>query len=562
MMIKSKRSMKLFALYATLLFSLLLNQGWAQASDTSPIPEWKSYPTFGIEITDTVMFDMAGSLLSTNEALGTTPRSESNYDGFDRLCSSLEVEYCDPTKKTLNSRAILNPCLGTYLNPCLDEVQVTDNSGKTHKLDYVRSVRGNTFKGDKKFNLPDGGTISLWRSEQLSGVKDFAVTYSIEYFGKKPSDNFFKPRLANVSIQPFIARSNSKARNFYYRENPPSSPNRVTNPFGSVSSIGLNDFGINCAWQEDLVCGAEQELENNYIYSVSIVTPKEFTGWLQGRLYSPQIEVQTVSNDLNKITVNAYPVQVPRVVSDIEYSKTNNEVEELFKSDKSFQNKSNFRNILSTDNLNNLKYLDAFNKFLMDKATLTSTKWSFKTMDKDDGSTSNKCLVSNTKLMGMVTTNAMIYEGGVPEFKDGNLEYRVAGLRLNPDNSVFLGAYDLVLRSEAARCLYQFTNAPLSAEISVTGSDGEKKVATTKVSEEKGWLHLGAYNFTFSQPTIKMTLKQAAVTPSPTPTPLVTSSPSPAAAILRKATVTCVKGKQTKKITGFSPKCPAGYKKK
>ena len=59
-----------------------------------------------------------------------------------------------------------------------------------------------------------------------------------------------------------------------------------------------------------------------------------------------------------------------------------------------------------------------------------------------------------------------------------------------------------------------------------------------------------------------MTLKQAAVTPSPTPTPLVTSSPSPAAAILRKATITCVKGKQTKKITGFSPKCPAGYKKK
>jgi hypothetical protein len=30
----------------------------------------------------------------------------------------------------------------------------------------------------------------------------------------------------------------------------------------------------------------------------------------------------------------------------------------------------------------------------------------------------------------------------------------------------------------------------------------------------------------------------------------------------KKATVTCVKGKLTKKVTAVNPKCPAGYKKK
>ena len=30
----------------------------------------------------------------------------------------------------------------------------------------------------------------------------------------------------------------------------------------------------------------------------------------------------------------------------------------------------------------------------------------------------------------------------------------------------------------------------------------------------------------------------------------------------KKATITCVKGKTTKKVTGVSPKCPSGYKKK
>ena len=29
-----------------------------------------------------------------------------------------------------------------------------------------------------------------------------------------------------------------------------------------------------------------------------------------------------------------------------------------------------------------------------------------------------------------------------------------------------------------------------------------------------------------------------------------------------KSTITCVKGKTTKKVTGVSPKCPSGYKKK
>jgi hypothetical protein len=50
-------------------------------------------------------------------------------------------------------------------------------------------------------------------------------------------------------------------------------------------------------------------------------------------------------------------------------------------------------------------------------------------------------------------------------------------------------------------------------------------------------------------------------TPSatPTPTPTVVATAMPAA---KKTTITCVKGKITKKVTGVKPKCPAGYKKR
>lgn len=46
-------------------------------------------------------------------------------------------------------------------------------------------------------------------------------------------------------------------------------------------------------------------------------------------------------------------------------------------------------------------------------------------------------------------------------------------------------------------------------------------------------------------------------TPTPTPTPTPTAKP-----VAKKVTITCVKGKTVKKVSGTNPKCPAGYKKK
>jgi hypothetical protein len=138
----------------------------------------------------------------------------------------------------------------------------------------------------------------------------------------------------------------------------------------------------------------------------------------------------------------------------------------------------------------------------------------------------------------------MAYTGDIPDWDGKALSYQVAGMHLESDgSSVVRGSYDLVMRSDVARCLYGFSSAPVSATISVVGEGGENKVATTVVSEKDGWLKLAAYGFTFSSPTISVKLSQAK---------------APA----KKTTITCVKGKLTKKITAVGPKCPAGYKKK
>jgi hypothetical protein len=114
------------------------------------------------------------------------------------------------------------------------------------------------------------------------------------------------------------------------------------------------------------------------------------------------------------------------------------------------------------------------------------------------------------------------------------------------------------MRSDVARCIYGFSRAPISATLEITSSDGTPQIATTIIGEKNGWVYLRAKNFGFSDPIIKAKLSQEPeVVVTPTPTPIVTTKPA-----AKKFTVTCVKGKTTKKVTAVKPACPKGFKKK
>ena len=146
--------------------------------------------------------------------------------------------------------------------------------------------------------------------------------------------------------------------------------------------------------------------------------------------------------------------------------------------------------------------LDNFRKEVSDTSKGVNTLWNFGTIN---GNGNAKCLNDSSKVLGIVTTNSMVYDGGVPAYKVGFLNYQVAGLHYMPDGSeLAIGTYDMVIRSETARCLYGFSKAPLSATVSVINDKGAKTTATTVVSEKNGWLKLAAYGFTFSKKTIKV----------------------------------------------------------
>jgi hypothetical protein len=121
----------------------------------------------------------------------------------------------------------------------------------------------------------------------------------------------------------------------------------------------------------------------------------------------------------------------------------------------------------------------------------------------------------------------------------------------------------LAIRSEAARCIYNFTEAPLRAEVTVTSADGTSQdVATESMTERDGWIRLGAYNFTFSTPTVKVKFIQDAPAKKPSAQDQSAPAKEPVTsqtASKRQTQITCVKGKVTKVFKAKT--CPKGYKK-
>jgi hypothetical protein len=177
------------------------------------------------------------------------------------------------------------------------------------------------------------------------------------------------------------------------------------------------------------------------------------------------------------------------------------------------------------------------------------------------GDSIKKCLGDSKNLTGIVTTNAGMYVASPPTFnqESQSLDYKVTSPHFNDTGKANVGNYNLVIGSEAARCIYGFTKAPISATVSIISADGTAQVASTTVNEKNGWLYLSANGFTYSAPTVRVKLTQEAEKPAVTPTPSASAAPVAAA---KKTSITCIKGKLSKKVTAVKPVCPAGYKKK
>ena len=524
------------------------------------------------------------------------------------LCSSTSDLHCKNISQ-FSYQSIFPICLSAADLDCIEGVSAISSSGRVEAgkfISYTVPEHVNKFPPDPVLGIPKTETPSLW--EIPSAPHQYGTQYAVvvgqsgsvkmETYGNSTQSQLYAYLLPVSKIDMGYLRNESPLKVGYDSlwEAPRDSAGRT-----NTQGYGTSTDACTMSLAEVGKCLTSHIFPDGFKYSLKIRLSKEPVAWLHGRMVDPSISINPL-NSAVEMVVTASPTKVPVFSLGLDSSKLSSEQENIWVScftdgtacigggtqggatiDFSRSFTADYSKTLNLwANMNGfgpvaIKGIQLLAPLVGDKSQALPSAWSFHTLPTNQLTNANSCFATGAGLKGIVTTNSTAYSEGPPAFKDGSLQYTVASAHYNPDGSVFKGTYNLVMRSDVARCLYKFTNAPIKASISVISSDGSADVATTVSNETGGWLYLSANNFTFSTPTVQVKLSQDAPAPLVAPTPIATPKPDPSAssapvaapapivvpiAAAKKTTITCIKGKTTKTVTAVKPTCPTGYRKK
>ena len=513
-------------------------------------------------------------LWSQSSIYGQDQRGSKKLEDWKQLwCSGWDDPSCS-VYDNLFADLILSPCLNDADRACLDGIEAKNSSGTLEKLTLYgeatsQKIARYQFKsGANLVDVPAGGGLSIWKSSE------------------KNADGSDRLYAAHILLR-YIATSS--------RQSGEAADKIVLSDFkGQIYPVTLKSGATCKEFAIGSQCIDSVNFTGNEKLAVTLRMNKDLTGWIFGRMQNSEFAVTSLDAGYNKIRIGGDVTLVPELAAKVAKSdiskdpKLEKYLRDFFTYGRpgvsvpnpgsgSFNDGSiggyqstSYEGFLAAQTTTRLISVN-FDKFALFSAfedqlkpfsppasnngrnILRETNSIFWNFGANTYIGSNKCSADKTKLHGLVVTNASIFENGPPEFKDGSLNYRVAGVHNNLDGSEFKGRYTYIVRSDTARCYYGFSNAPIEARVEVLSSNNTTQVASVLVSEKDGFIKLQADNFTFSSPTIKVKFSQDSAQPTAT-----TAKIAPK----KSSTITCIKGKTSKKITGVNPKCPAGYKKK
>lgn len=407
-------------------------------------------------------------------------------------CPTIDDPICDFSKPGYGPLAFLTMplCESSAAEDCIEGVTFS-RATESLAVEYFGDVPGQpSFPADEKTQLYRGGVAPIFKvpgAPHAGG--DLYMVAGRATLNYQAQDKRFKTNDFYLYVIPISIQSASYV-------------------------MGFRD-AMPCIWGTPELCGVRHDFPEGIQIGASLRLTTDIGGWFLGRMQGPEVKVEPFSPRNNKVSVVASPVEVARFAH--KAPKSQFTLDDL----RAAGNVGGLGNFFQSDgparigntgyDTSNFGLLNHYRDRVKDTAIAVTTHWGMRTTSS---TSANGCLSDNSRVLGVVSTNAMVYDGFVPKFSNGFLDYRVAGLHLMPDGQTpVVGVYDLVMRSETARCLYGFTNAPVSATVTITGT-GNLNVATTLVSERDGWLKLAAYGFTFSEKGIRVQLKQQAV-PAP-----------------------------------------------
>ncbi len=503
---------------------------------------------------------------------GAPPSVISFCDGLkDPKCASAEF---------MKYYALMPSCKSVTEVDCIESIYaVAPGSPARIKGIYKESIPEkieNQYQADPDNGLPQGSVSGVWEIPNIKhggGSTDFVAIVSrvgsLKHNGSSwvpqpPGSDPWGGGDFRAAIYPVNVIRDSR-----YKVN----VSEIIKQPNGTTSMGINHpsqlpFDV-CAIVGNGVCALRQTFPEEVKFGMVIRFSKVINGWMHGRIDSPEIDYELTSYG-TRVDMKGQSIRVPILAG---WASPSDFLDADRQMNGFLNNADGGTSYPGSSGDYSMNMLNLWSKVLKDTAAANPTQWIFYNLPERDIESASSCIKNSKTLAGFVTTNSTTYTATPPIYNDqtGTLDYKVASPHFLPDGKVFQGKYNLYIDSKVARCIYKFSNAPISATVSITSSDGgQQSVATTVVSEQNGWLHLSAAGFTFSSPTLKVKLTQdanAVATPTPSPqsvTPSVTPTAKtvePISVTPKKLTISCAKGKVTKKITAVAPKCPSGYKK-
>jgi hypothetical protein len=154
--------------------------------------------------------------------------------------------------------------------------------------------------------------------------------------------------------------------------------------------------------------------------------------------------------------------------------------------------------------------------------------------------------------------------------KDQSLDFAIQSPHTKANGSANTGFFKLWTTDEFIDCKWPGNTLSSSPrlEVRIISEDGETQTSINEVLHKDGKIFVSASGFHYSKPTIKLvpgtnsgTVQATPNQPTESPTP----SPKQSSSVTAKQklmSITCLKGKVLRKVSGTAPKCPTGFKLK
>lgn len=454
------------------------------------------------------------------------------------------IEYKESTEYT----AVLPSCLEDPISPCLSKIEVSSDRGATWSRDSSSiSYLAKSFS--KNTSLPAGSYSPVTKNWPADPTKLLPSGADIRVFtipGAKHAGG--DQYLVQTIVKGTSATINADAK--------ASLLDVIIFPIKVYSAPAPNSCSI---WLD--YCFEVFHFPVNVKFRVTLdmkFLASNFSGWFQTRMFESLVDQPTKTS----YSFEGFPV----VVSNARANFMRPFREDLVSQYPDLKTGLNvfgqpFKGLMIDSNSSSalqnwIKYEEAIDKRALYDSTIWHVVSYSTTAQKNIYQGMNGCLANKLGVLGFVSTNSTVYEISAPSWDNTNksLTFKVASPTYDAQGDKNSGVYELAIKEEVAKCIWGGTLSNASAVIQVVDDSGNVQIATTTFIKKGEWIYFRAYGFHYSTPSIKVKLSEnteGAATP-------IASDASKS----KFVTITCIKGKVTKRVTAVKPKCPTGFKKK